>query len=68
MIGTKQENDVLKLYFECSQKKLSKNMQLSNVVMLESIEEQINIVNIRIKEKTHTAVFQKSIKLKEIKF
>ncbi len=67
MIGTKQENDVLKLYFECPQKKLSKNIQLSNVVMLESIEEQINIVNIRIKEKTQTAVFQKGQKLKEIK-
>lgn len=66
-VGAKQENDVFKIYFECPQKKLSKNIQLSNVAMLESIEEQINIVNIRINEKTQTAVFQKGQKLREIK-
>lgn len=68
LIGTKQENDVFKLYVECPQKKLHKGITLNNQVMLESIEEQINIVNIRINEKTMTAVFQKDQKSKEIKF
>lgn len=68
LIGMKQENDVLKFYVECQQKKLHKGITLSNRVMLESIEDQINIVNIRINEKTVTAVFQKDQKSKEIKF
>lgn len=68
LIGTKQENDVFKLYVECLQKKINKGITLSNRVMLESIEEQINIVNIRMNEKTYTAVFQKEQKLKDIKF
>lgn len=67
LIGTKQENDVFKIYIECPQKKLGKSILLSNTSMLESIEEQINIVNIRINGKTQTAVFQKEQKLKEIK-
>lgn len=67
LIGTKQENDVLKIYIECQQKKLSKSILLSNISMLESIDEQINIVNIRANGKTQTAVFQKDQKAKEIK-
>lgn len=68
LIGAKQENDVFKLYVECPQKKINKSISLSNTAMLASIEEQINIVNIRINEKTYTAVFQKDQKSKEIKF
>ncbi len=66
-IGTKQEKDVFKIFIECPQKTLGKTITLSNTTMLEIEAEQINIVNIRLKGKTQTAVFQKDQKSKEVK-
>ncbi len=58
-IGAELERDVYKVYLELKQKRV-KDITINNRVILDVIDEQINIFNIKYKDQRSTLVFTKT--------
>ena len=58
-IGTKEQKDLLIIYFEIPVEKTLKNIEITDTFLMDMFPIQSNIVNLNYQDKKHTFLFQK---------
>ena len=58
-IGTKEQKDLLIIYFEIPVEKTLKNIEITDTFLMDKFPIQSNIVNLNYQDKKHTFLFQK---------
>ncbi len=59
LIGTKEQKDLLTIFFEIPVEKTVKNIEITDTFLMDLFPIQSNLVNINYEEKKHTFLFQK---------
>lgn len=59
LIGTKEQKDLLIIYFEIPVAKSLKNIEITDTFLMDMFPIQSNIVNLNYEDKKHTFLFQK---------
>ncbi len=59
LIGTKEQKDLLTIFFEIPVEKTVKNIEITDTFLMDLFPIQSNLVNLNYEEKKHTFLFQK---------
>lgn len=59
-IGTKEQKDLLTIFFEIPVAKALKNIEITDTFLMDKFPVQSNIVNLNYEDQKHTFLFQKS--------
>ena len=60
LIGTKEQKDLLTIFFEIPVAKALKNIEITDTFLMDKFPIQSNIVNLNYEDQKHTFLFQKS--------
>ena len=60
LIGTKEQKDLLTIFFEIPVAKALKNIEITDTFLMDKFPVQSNIVNLNYEDQKHTFLFQKS--------
>ena len=59
LIGTKEQKDLLIIYFEIPVEKVVKNIEITDTFLMDKFPIQSNVVNLNYKNQKHSFLFQK---------